>query len=88
MLRLTGLELAARARGAGMALPIIISLSNVLRRVAYPVEPFGFEAVQGDLPPLLIEGIHHRLGEQPGLFDEANGRLAKMLQHVHKSDVQ
>ena len=64
------------------------SFAKILRRVAYPVEPFGFEAVQCDLPPLLIERNHHRLREQPGLFDEANGRLAKMLQHVHKSDVQ
>ena len=55
-------------------------LSKILGGIADPVEPFGFETVQSDLPPLLFDSSRHRLGEQPGLFDEANGRLADMLQ--------
>ena len=43
--------------------------------------------VQHDLSPLLLYGIRDRLGEQPGLFDEAKDRLVNMLQCVHKSDV-
>ncbi len=55
-------------------------LSKILGGIAYPVEPFGFERVKGEPPPLLFDGSRHRLGEQPGLFDEANGRLPDMLQ--------
>ena len=59
---------------------LLSPLSKILGWIADPVEPFGFETVQSDLPPLLFDSSRHRLGEQPGLFDEANGRLADMLQ--------
>jgi hypothetical protein len=44
--------------------------------VAYPVKPFGFERVQGDLPLLLSAGKGERMGKQPGLLEKPSGRLA------------
>ena len=32
------------------------SLSKILGRVAYPIEPFGFKLVQRELPPSLLKG--------------------------------
>ena len=42
------------------------SLPAVLRRIAYPVEPFDFKFVQNGLLPPLLEGQRDRLGKQPG----------------------
>jgi len=50
----------------------LISSSTILRRVAYPVEPFDFQFVQTGLPPPLLDGSRNRLGKQPGLFDETD----------------
>jgi hypothetical protein len=63
------------------------SLSTVLRRVAYPVEAFGFEYVQGEPPPPLLEGNRDRLGQQPGLFEKADRRPANELQHIHPDEL-
>ena len=60
------------------------SLPTILRRVAYPVEPFGFKFVQNDLPAPLLDGIDGRLGKQPGLFDDADDGHANEFQCVHK----
>jgi len=60
-----------------------ISFSKILRRVAYPVEPFGFEYIKGELPPPLLQGNRDRMGKQPGLFEQANRRLANKLQYMH-----
>ena len=48
----------------------IESFPKILRRVADPVEPFGFKSVQNDLLPPLLDGIGDRLGKQPSLFDQ------------------
>jgi hypothetical protein len=56
------------------------SLSKILRWISYPVEPFRFAHVQGEPPPPLLEGRHDRMGEQPGLFEQANRRPANELQ--------
>jgi len=45
------------------------SLPKILRRVAYPVEPFGFKSVQNGPPAPLLGGNRDRLGEHPRLFD-------------------
>ena len=49
----------------------------------YPVEALGFEFALGNLPPLSLDGHRGKLSEPPALFDEANGRLANMLQYAH-----
>jgi hypothetical protein len=62
-----------------------VSLSEVLRWIAYPVEPFDFEDVQGELPPPLFEGSLDRLGKPPSLFEKATRRLANKLKYLfHK----
>jgi hypothetical protein len=48
------------------------SSSSILRRIAYPVEPFGFELVSGELPSPLLKGGRHPLWQQPDLFDQVN----------------
>jgi hypothetical protein len=37
------------------------SLSKVFRWISYPVESFGFEYVQGELPPPLLEDNRDRM---------------------------
>ena len=59
-------------------------LPTILRRVADPVEPFGFKFVQNDLLPPLLDGIRDSLGKQPGLFDHADDGQANKLQCVHR----
>src|SRR5437867_2028978 len=61
----------------------IISLSKILQRVAYPVEPFRLEIFQNDLPPALLEGSRDSSWKPPDLFDEANDCLANEVQHLH-----
>jgi hypothetical protein len=61
-----------------------LSFAEILRRIAYPVEPFGFEYVQGDLPPPSVEGNCHRLGKQAHLLEEANRHLVNVLQYLHR----
>jgi len=60
----------------------IKSPSKILRRVAYPVEPFGFKFVSNRQPPPLLDGIRDRLGKKPSPTD--NGQ-ANELQRVHKA---
>src|SRR6267143_2081911 len=60
------------------------SLPKILRRVAYPVEPFGFAFAQNDLPPPLLDGNRDRLGERPGLIDQLDDCQANELQCVHR----
>ncbi len=55
------------------------SLSTILRRVAYPVEPFDFKFVQNALPPPLLGGNRERLGKQPDLFDQLEEGQANEL---------
>ena len=59
------------------------SLSKILRRVAYPVEPFGFMFVQHDPPPALPGGVRGGLGKEPGLFDRLDDGQANEFQCVH-----
>jgi hypothetical protein len=60
-----------------------VSFAQVLRRVAYPVEPFGFEKVPGGLPAPLLEGNRDRMGKQPSLFEKANHHPITELQYMH-----
>src|SRR5439155_11672876 len=62
----------------------IISLSEILQRVAYPVEPFRLEIVQNDLSPALLGGHRDSSGKPPDLFDQANDCLANEVQHLHR----
>src|ERR1044072_8262873 len=58
------------------------SFPNVFRRVADPVEPFGFKLVKNELPPPLLTGIGERPGKQPGLFDQVDESQTNELQRV------
>jgi hypothetical protein len=60
------------------------SFPKILRRVANPVEPFGFMFVQDDLPPPLLDGIRNGLGKEPDLFDHPDNGQANEFQDVHK----
>ena len=59
------------------------SPANILRRVAEPVEPFGFKFLQNDLPPPLRDGRPDRSGQPPGLFAQVEENPADALQGVH-----
>jgi hypothetical protein len=59
------------------------SLSKIFRRVAYPVEPFGFTFVQDSLPPSLPGGMRDRFGKRPSLPDQLNEGQANLFQCVH-----
>jgi hypothetical protein len=60
------------------------SFPEILGRVAYPVEPFGFMFVPLDPLPPMLDGITDRLGKQPDLFDQLDDGQANELQDVHK----
>jgi len=60
-----------------------LSPSQVLGRVADPVESFSFECIHGDLPPPLTEANRDKKGETPGGFEKANSSLANELQCTH-----
>jgi hypothetical protein len=64
------------------------SLPEILRRVAYPVEPFGFMFVQHELLAPLLGGIRNGLGKQAGLFEQSDDGQANELQYVHKRGQQ
>ena len=57
--------------------------SEVLGRVADPVEAFGFECIQGELPSPLAEANRDKTGKNQGPFKKANGYLANELQCAH-----
>jgi hypothetical protein len=66
-------------------LTLRVSLSKVLRWIAYPVEPFDFEDVQGELPPPLPQGIGDIMGKPPCPSEEATRRLANRVKYLfHK----
>ncbi len=54
--------------------------SCVLRRIAYPVEAFGFELVSRDLLLPLLTGHRYSLWQQPDLFEQVNNSQADNLQ--------
>jgi len=60
------------------------SSALILRRVAEPVESFGFKFLQSDLPPPLLDGKPDRLGKLRGLFDQMEEGPADELQGVHR----
>ena len=55
----------------------------ILRRVANPVEPFGFPFVQDRLLLSLLAGVGHRLRQRADLLDELNDGQANVFQGVH-----
>ena len=57
---------------------------DILRQVAYPVEPFRLELVPRELPPPLLKGERNRLWQQPGLFDQLNDGQADQFEYIHK----
>jgi hypothetical protein len=59
------------------------SFAKILRWIADPIKPFGFECAQCELPPPLLEGNRDRMGKQPGLLKKANRRPANELQYIH-----
>ena len=61
----------------------IKSSPAILRRVANPVEPFGFPFVQDRLPLALFAGVGHRLGQRTDIFDQLNYGPINELQGIH-----
>jgi hypothetical protein len=59
------------------------SLSDVLGRVAYPVEPFSFHFGPRDTLLSFLEGKSERLGNRPCLFGQPEDRQTDQLQYVH-----
>ena len=59
------------------------SLSKILVRIAYSIQPFDFKFVQHGLPPPSLDGIGDRLGKQPGLFDQLDECQVDEFQCVH-----
>ena len=57
--------------------------SEVLGRVADPIESFSFECIQCELLPPLPEETREKPGNPQGLFEKANGSLANELQCMH-----
>ena len=60
------------------------SLPKILRRVAYPVEPFRFKFVQNDLSPPIPAGICERSGKRPGPLEQMEDCQANALQCSHR----
>ncbi|SPE53243.1 exported hypothetical protein [Verrucomicrobia bacterium] len=58
---------------------LCVSLSEVSRRIAYPVEPFSFECVQGEPPPPLLQSGRDGTGNPPSLSEKVCGSLANEL---------
>jgi hypothetical protein len=56
------------------------SLPEILRRVANPVEPFGFMFVPDGLQLSPLEGIRDSLGKQPDLFAQLDDCQINELQ--------
>jgi hypothetical protein len=60
------------------------SFSEILVRVANPVEPFGFKIVPNHLLPPLLQGVRDRAGKEPDLPDQLDEAHTKQFQGVHK----
>lgn len=60
------------------------SPSSILRRVAYPVEPFDFKLLPRELPPPLLKGNWDGFWQQPGLFEQVKDRAADDFKYIHK----
>jgi hypothetical protein len=60
-----------------------LPFAEVLRRMADPVEPFGFERVQGGSVTPLLEHNRDRTGQSPECFKKADQCPANELQHLH-----
>jgi hypothetical protein len=63
----------------GLALP-----PSILRRVAYPVEPFDFKLWPRELPPPLLKGNRDRFWQQPGLFEQVQNCPTDVFKYIHK----
>jgi hypothetical protein len=61
------------------------SLPKILRRVAYPVEPLGFNFVSNRQPTPLFDGIRDRLGKKPSLPGRLDDGQENELQCVRKT---
>jgi hypothetical protein len=61
------------------------SLSNILRRISYPIEPFRLELTPAEFAPPTFQGERDRLWQKPSLFDQADDRQAETLKYVHNS---
>ena len=67
---------------------LCVSFAEILRWIAYPVKPFVFEQVQGELLPPVLPGHRDRMGKEPDLFEKADRHLADELQYVHPESTQ
>jgi hypothetical protein len=71
----------ARSRVGGQ--PLTLS-SSILRWVAYPVEPFGFTRLPGELPSPLLQGEGYIFWQQPGSVEHVEDYLGYELKRIHK----
>ena len=56
---------------------------RILRRIPYPVEPFGFKLGMRDLAPPMLQREGNSFWQQPGLFGEVNDRPPDYHQYLH-----
>jgi hypothetical protein len=61
-------------------------ISQIFIRVAYPVEPFGFEFVSNHPPPFLPGSICDGSGKEPDLSGKLNNDQADKFQMAHWGD--
>jgi hypothetical protein len=64
------------------------SPASILRRVAYPVEPFRLGQLARQLQPPLLQRERDRLRQQPGLFDQVNDRQADQFKDMKRTSVK
>jgi hypothetical protein len=60
------------------------SPSSILRRVAYPVEPFDLKLVLRELPPPSLMGEHDSFRQQPSLFEKLSDHPEDYFKYIHK----
>ena len=64
-----------------------LSPASILRRVAYPVEPFRLELVPREFSPPLLKGQRDRLWQRPDLLGQVNDGQADQFKCIHNSGV-
>src|SRR5512142_1177271 len=78
-----GLDCASATKSTGYY-QRTASPSSIPPRVAYPVEPFGFELLPRELPPPLLKGNRDGFWQQPGFFEQVNDRPSDEFACIHK----
>lgn len=83
---LAGSAVAAILSTCIFAVIIVLIISQIFIRVAYPVEPLGFKFVSSHPPPLLPGSICDGSGKGPDLSGKLDNDQADEFQMVHWGD--